>query len=75
LKKCNCLVFIEYNNLSREDTRRKHGNSKSIGKTAASYTYTYPSTTDGYWFVVTPEHNYQKKVNIYPRIRKEVVRK
>lgn len=51
-KKCNYLVFIEYNNLSREDTRRKHGNSKYIGKTVASYTY--PSTADACWFVITP---------------------
>jgi hypothetical protein len=38
--------------LSRRDKRRKHVNSKSIGKTLVAYSY--PSTIDGYWFIVTP---------------------
>ncbi|MGI0033670.1 MAG: hypothetical protein ACRD97_10445 [Nitrososphaeraceae archaeon] len=41
---------IEY--LSRRDKRRKHVNSKTIGKTLVAYSY--PSTIDGYWFIVTP---------------------
>jgi uncharacterized protein len=38
--------------LYHKDRSRKHLNSKSIGKTLAGYSY--PSTIDGYWFVVTP---------------------
>jgi uncharacterized protein len=38
--------------LYHKDRGRKHVNSKSIGKTFAGYSY--PSTIDGYWFVVTP---------------------
>lgn len=39
--------------LSHHDTRKKHTSSKFIGKTIASYSY--PSTIDGYWFIVN--HN------------------
>jgi hypothetical protein len=43
-------LYREY--LSRHDTRKKHNSEKFIGKTLASYTY--PSTIDGYWFIVSP---------------------
>jgi DNA helicase HerA-like ATPase len=38
--------------LYHKDRSRKHVNSKSIGKTIAGYSY--PSTIDGFWFVVAP---------------------
>jgi hypothetical protein len=42
--------YKEY--LSRHYKRKKHISSKFIGKTLASYSY--PSTIDGYWFIVNP---------------------
>ena len=38
--------------LSSHDARKKHNSSKFIGKTLASYSY--PSTIDGFWFIVSP---------------------
>jgi hypothetical protein len=43
-------LYREY--LSPHDTRKKHTSPKFIGKTLASYSY--PSTIDGYWFIVSP---------------------
>jgi hypothetical protein len=37
---------------SRKNSIRKSVNSKSIGKTLAAQSY--PSTIDGYWFVIRP---------------------
>jgi hypothetical protein len=42
--------YREY--LSRHHRIKKHISSKIIGKTLASYSY--PSTIDGYWFIVSP---------------------
>ena len=38
--------------LSSNDAIKKHNSSKFIGKTLASYSY--PSTIDGFWFIVSP---------------------
>ena len=40
--------------LSSNDAIKKHYSSKFIGKTLASYSY--PSTIDGFWFIVN--HKY-----------------